>query len=87
MIDSFELQKKVIQALADKMPDAVCPLCKSPDWNVQLGTSYLPLKTESASGASWAQNALPGVALICGNCGNTHFLNLRVLFPDLKGIF
>ena len=87
MTDSDQLQKLIIQAIEQKMPDAVCPLCKSPDWNVQLGTSFLPLKIESASGSSWSQNALPGVALICGNCGNTHFLNLRVLLPDVKGVF
>jgi len=86
-MNSEQLQKLVIQAIEKKMPDAVCPLCKSPDWNVQLGTSFLPLKTEAGYSSSWNQNALPVVALICGNCGNTHLLNLFVLLPDVKGPF
>lgn len=81
MAESIELQKAVIAALNEKIPNAVCPLCKVQDWNVQLGTSFLPLKIETGNTSSWNSNALPVALLICGNCGNTHLLNLEVLLP------
>lgn len=84
MADSADIQRLVVQALAQKMPNVRCPLCGSDDWNVQLGTTYLPLKIQTGFSSSWNQSALPAVALICGNCGNTHMLNLRVLLPDLQ---
>lgn len=84
MISSQELQQKVIEALAEKIEMGMrCPLCQVDDWNVQIGTTFLPLRTESPNGSSWNQQALPSAALICGNCGNTHLLNLSVLLPDL----
>jgi hypothetical protein len=79
MVDSSELQKQVIEALAALGPAPKCPICGHDDWSVQVGTSYLPLKTESAYGSSWNQTALAVAGLICDTCGNTHLLNLNVL--------
>lgn len=84
MPDSPELQKRVIEAIGAKAPEAKCPICGNEDWSVQLGTSYLPLSIVSGSTRSWNQNALQVALLICNICGNTHLLNLDVLLGPAK---
>jgi len=79
MPDSENLQKKVINAIGSIAPEAKCPICRSEDWLVQLGTSYLPLSFDSGSTTSYNQNAFPVALLVCGVCGNTHLMNLNVL--------
>jgi hypothetical protein len=87
MPNSEVIQKKVIEALSKKLPDnTVCPLCKVSDWQVQIGVTHLPLQIEVGSTSSYSQKGLSNVDLICGNCGNTHLLNLRILLPELKGV-
>ncbi len=86
MANSEDLQKKIIEAINAKIGTTFrCPLCQHSDWQVQLGTTFLPLKVQSQYGNSYSANALPNAALICTVCGNTHLLNLFVLLPEEKG--
>ena len=84
MPSSTELQERVRDAITKKLGEANCPLCKNFNWTIQLGTSSLPIKTESAYGASYTQNALPSAILICNICGNTHLLNLKILLDETE---
>jgi transcription elongation factor Elf1 len=82
MANSEKLQKQVIQALTEKIPNSKCPLCGVQQWVVQLGTTYLPLEVQVGSGSSFSQRAISAALLICTNCGNSHVINLSVLLPD-----
>jgi hypothetical protein len=82
-INTQDLLQRVTEALAEKIPDAECPLCHTKEWIVQPGVTYLPLETQSQMSSSHIQRALPMVSLACGNCGNSQLLNLRILLPDL----
>jgi hypothetical protein len=74
------VQQHVIQKLGRKAPNAKCPLCGVSNWGVQAGVYYFAEATQHTYMS--ASNSLPCAALVCQNCGNTHFINLLVLDPE-----
>jgi hypothetical protein len=73
-MESFE--NRVIKAITEKMgTDVRCPLCRVSDWAVQPGIYRFKQHVRTESLESYG-DALPSAALVCKNCGNTHFLNL-----------
>ncbi len=62
-----------------KAPTANCVICGFDEWSFGvyhlLPSSLDPQKRPDLFGGSLA----PYVAIVCGNCGNTHLLNLLLL--------
>jgi hypothetical protein len=73
---------RVLAALNRKIPQPTCPLCGVSSWAVQDGifTFHQEIKTQYVSSIG---RGLPCAALVCQNCGNTHFINLAVLDPSI----
>lgn len=81
-MNSEELQKKALEILERKVPNAACPLCGTEDWAVQLGQTFLPLEVNLRNSSSFNQQAVTCVMLTCNFCGNTHLLKIDVLTKD-----
>jgi hypothetical protein len=77
------LQERIIIAISKKAPGAVCPLCKVSNWAVQPSIFYHHEEFSSGSTTAISARSLPTAALVCQNCGNTHFISLTVLDPTL----
>lgn len=77
------LQERIITALNKKIPGAVCPLCKVSNWAVQPSVFYHHEEFRSGSTTAISARSLPTAALVCQNCGNTHFISLAVLDATL----
>jgi hypothetical protein len=79
---SRQARQRIVDALATKRSPSTglspCALCGVRNWGighyVPLPYSLTPNQFNSFPGPVY-----PLVAVICGNCGNTLFLNLRVL--------
>jgi hypothetical protein len=70
MPTNVSTQNSVIASLQRKAPNARCPLCGISNWAVHDGVIYF-------------HQALPSVAVVCQNCGNTHFVSLAVATPSI----
>jgi hypothetical protein len=55
-------------------------MCRTTTW-VLAGYCGVPITTESGA-LPWGASAIPCVAAICQNCGNTILLALRVIRGD-----
>lgn len=55
-----------------------CMLCGENDWTLADGYTRLEL-SEFGGPAVIGQRAVPCVAMVCNNCGNTVLLNLKIL--------
>jgi hypothetical protein len=76
------LQERVITELNKKIPGAKCPLCGVTNWAVQPSTFYHHEEFRSGSTTASSARSLPTAALVCQNCGNTHFISLAILVRD-----
>lgn len=76
-------QQRVIKALQQKIPQSKCPLCGVSNWAVQRGTYWFTEHYHEGTMQSIGPN-LPCAALVCQNCGNTHFINVSVLDPEFR---
>jgi len=73
-------QKEIIAALNAKIPNPPsCALCGKNQWQISGKYIYLVLQEEPKSLTSQNVESLPCIAIICGNCGNTHLLNMYML--------
>ena len=77
------LQERIIVAFSKKVASPVCPLCKVSNWAVQPSIFYHHEEFSSGSTTAISARSLPTAALVCQNCGNTHFISLTVLDPTL----
>jgi hypothetical protein len=92
---SKETESRIIAALLPRLTDrrlGLCGICGQRTWRVLNTFIAMPASTElegqpptspdvSPTKAS-QDRILPFVGLVCTNCGNTHFLNLRILGLD-----
>ena len=58
-----------------------CVVCQHTDWTVDDGLAVVDVssKVGSASDRNSREMYFPLVSLICNNCGNTHFINAKIL--------
>jgi hypothetical protein len=74
---------EIIEALKKLIPgDPKCPLCGHSQWAIQEGTFGFSHSVEIPGAAMHVSRAMPSVALVCTICGNTHFINVAVLFSE-----
>ncbi|HBB88991.1 MAG TPA: hypothetical protein DC047_15405 [Blastocatellia bacterium] len=75
------IKERIITALTGKLPNqrlGPCALCGTAAWFPSDGFVLISV-TMDAPNLVFGGPALPSIALICSNCGNTHLLNLKVL--------
>lgn len=77
------LQERLIIALNKKIPGALCPLCKVSNWAVQPSVFYHHEEFRGEVTTAVSARSLPTAALVCQNCGNTHFISLAILDETL----
>jgi hypothetical protein len=87
MPEQKTLQAKIIEALQQKIPAPRCPLCRGVDWDVPGGVFTFHYQTRSQYGGSSFANAHPCAAMVCQTCGDTRFISLAVLVPELAKEF
>lgn len=61
-------------------PAPVCALCRGTNWDISTEVFKLTQFQERSG-----ETALPLCVLVCGNCGNTLFIDARVVGLDLNG--
>ena len=77
-----DLQQEVIAALRRLAPTGFrCEVCTSQNWAVQKGFYWFSEHYQSATVKGHGPE-LPSVAVVCQTCGNSKFLNTRVLIPS-----
>ena len=61
-----------------------CVLCGETSW--QLDTDFAAVEASAdkrnIKSSMERESLFPLMTLICGNCGNTHFINLRIIGVD-----
>jgi hypothetical protein len=74
---SQEQQEKIRQAVREKWgePPPPCSMCGSRSWEIAGQIFELREFQQGALVAGGAQTLYPVVPILCGNCGNTIFLN------------
>jgi hypothetical protein len=77
------IQNRIISALNAKNPQFLCPLCGKSEWAVHDGMFYHHQEIKAENITAISGRELPCAALVCKVCGNTHFISLEVLAPDL----
>ena len=86
MATDQEILSQIMAKLKEKVGDhaSVCAICGHNEW--EIGPHYLSLPlTKDPTQVALGGQAFPLIALVCGNCGNTYFVNLKVLgFSNLQ---
>ena len=79
-IDDAQTRQRILDAIEAKRkaPWGACVICGDNAWRVGI-FSAIPVSFAAAEMGTLAEKIYPMVAIICGNCGNTHFVNLRIL--------
>ena len=72
---SEETRREILSTLHERIKIPACPLCGTNTWTLADGFIALPLQ-EGFSAFEVGGPALPCVALVCNNCGNTYLINL-----------
>lgn len=71
---------RILQAIQERVPNvAPCAVCGTRNFTLGEGFVRLDLSELHSSAIRIGGPALPSVALVCQNCGNTILLNLIVL--------
>jgi translation initiation factor 2 beta subunit (eIF-2beta)/eIF-5 len=86
--DKADISQRILNRLTERVGEyKPCAVCGKHDWLLQDKFANIPLVSDP-SGNRLPQYApmMPNVALVCQNCGNTHFINLLVLGFDLKSL-
>ena len=82
MPTNVSAQNSVIASLQRKAPNARCPLCGISNWAVHDGVIYFHQEAH-AGFTTDVSRTLPSVAVVCQNCGNTHFVSLAIATPSI----
>lgn len=70
---------KIGEALKKKdKKEIICPVCSNNQFVLTEGFANVSL-SDRFGGIVLGGSTLPNVPIVCNNCGNTFFLNLRVL--------
>ena len=75
-------QNNVIASLQRNAPNARCPLCGISNWAVQDTVFYFHHEVHPGF-TTGGSRTLPSVAVVCQNCGNTHFVSIAVAAPSI----
>jgi hypothetical protein len=78
MLNNSEITRRVIEALKTKISNPKCPLCGYNTWKVDASYVILPLSPNPTQFTVGGKE-YPMVPMYCGNCGNTHLINLLTL--------
>lgn len=70
---------RVLDRVNEVLQNPVCPLCQHSEWTVADGFTVFPLGPTSNKLELGAGPVMPSVVLVCTTCGNSHFLNAKVL--------
>ncbi len=86
----MKYNKKIEEKILDKIDKVVktkkvmCPLCKKGSFTMAKGFVSMIILDKFPEGISIGGPHLPNIAIVCTTCGNTMFLNLKVLGFNLK---
>jgi len=83
-IDDEQTRQRIIAALEAKSkgPTGACVICGDNNWAIGF-FSPIPISFGAKGMSTFGPRIYPTVAIICNNCGNTHFINVRILgFTD-----
>ena len=72
---SGEIREEILRTLQERIKIQACPLCGTNTWTLADGFVALPVQ-EGFSAFEVGGPALPCVALVCNNCGNTYLINV-----------
>ena len=73
-----DARSQILAAVGSRMETASCQLCRANSWTLADGFVSLGLQEDFAS-FQVGGPALPCVALVCNNCGNTCLINLMTI--------
>jgi len=74
-----DVQRRLLDALQSKTGgQKPCALCGKIQWHVIDGFVFLPTPKQPSKVVAGGRG-MPVLPLVCGNCGNTHLLNLFML--------
>ncbi len=81
-----EIAKKINEIIKKKRgeTDFKCPVCTNDKFSLAGGFTNDFLMDNIGGGLIVGGPVLPSVPIVCTNCGNTFFLNTRVLGIDLE---
>src|SRR3972149_4626219 len=72
-------QQRILSVIRSRVPALHgCAVCGHPNWTLADGIVAFAIQ-ETPGVFTIGGRTLPCVAIICNNCGNTHFLNVLVL--------
>ncbi len=70
--------KNAISQINSKWSNAACPMCGHKTWSAS-DDIYSPTVIGQNGGLNIGKGLLPLLPVICTNCGNTIFVNIKVL--------
>jgi len=76
-----EAFRRIIDAFSAKLgekPLGDCPICGTKSWQLQDQFAVFSV-SERPDQVTLGGRVLPSLVIICSNCGNTMFLNLKIL--------
>lgn len=70
-----------LEKVNEKIGDAPCPLCAQSDWQLSNRFTTMPTAKNECGEDFFLERhkIIPFAMLICQNCGNTHFIELKTL--------
>lgn len=72
-------QERVLRTIKERVGgDVKCPLCGKTAWIFAEGVAMIQSQETLATSAV-PDHGLPGLTLVCRQCGNMHFLNIFAL--------
>lgn len=71
-----EVANKIGEAIKSRGAPRTCVLCGTNQWTLADGFYYFTTQEDFSNFVLGGGRGLPCAALICNNCGNTHFINL-----------
>ncbi len=79
-----EIIKKIEEAIKKKTgrTDITCPVCTNNQFSVAGGFTNDFLMDKIGGNLVLGGQVLPSIPIVCSNCGNTFFLNVKVLGFD-----
>lgn len=70
-----------LEKINEKIEDAPCPLCAQSDWQLSNRFTTMPTAKNACEEELFLEihKIIPFAMLACRNCGNTHFIDLKIL--------
>ncbi len=71
-------KKRLVEKINEIWGDTTCPICQKHDWTTS-GEIYTPSLINEQGRIDLGKKMLPLMPITCSNCGNTLFINGKVL--------